>query len=154
VSHWLLVAVLPALLAACATAHSPEPRRPSAAEALAVLAESVRRAEANDFEALCALGTASCRTVLESVGPDNRPLDPPRVVRNAPMLGTDGLRLLVVCGRHRDGAPYVTEMAVAYGGSRVVLLQPVYWSGMSVGAAPSSLPVPEPPPATGAPSCG
>jgi hypothetical protein len=150
VSHRLEIAVLAALLAACNDASVARQRRPTAADALAALTESVKLAS-SDPDALCALGTASCDTVLASAG--RPPLEPPRVVRNAAMAGADGLRLLVVCGRTRDGVRYETEMVVAYEGSRVALLQPVYWSGLSVGIS-EELPASEPPDASDSPSCG
>ena len=47
------------------------------------------------------------------------------------------------------GTAFRTEMAVVWDGGRPILLEPVFWSGMSVSATPANLPVVEPSVAAG-----
>jgi hypothetical protein len=137
------------IIAGCGARNDVEP--PSAADAERLVADAVRLARAADFEALCDLGGRACQDVLEAAGRDGVPRGRPRIVVNQPMPMAggrgSGARLFVVCGSSADGTSYRTEMAVVWDDGRATLLEPVFWSRMSVSAAPAERPVGEPSPA-------
>lgn len=134
-----------ACLVALAGCAGPPPEPPSEAEALAFLARIVAAARSRDFDALCALGTSSCRDLLDMAGRDAVPLLPPTVVgitrlentRRPDGLWTSGGVLLQLCGIDGRGRPYASEMLVVRRGSAaepgpLAASEPVYWSGMRI----------------------
>ena len=96
----------------------------------------VELAHAQQFEELCQIGAGNCDDILEAAG--GVPGDEPTIVQNEAMPGDDtGLvRLLSVCGSLPNGDQYHTEMAVTWQSGRLTVLEPIYWSGMSVGVTP------------------
>jgi hypothetical protein len=146
------------LVAGCASPDpSPTPTVALEPPTLAQVEEALDQMEifaaGRRFDDLCAMGTSSCDSILEAER-ENVPTGPPNVVSADVAPDGSPARLLVVCGAQRAGGFYRTQMVVTWRGSEVVVLEPVYWSGMSVsvGALPT-MPVSEPPPVPPPTSC-
>ena len=118
---------------------------PTAVQVEEALEQMVILAAGRRFDDLCAMGSSNCDSILGAVR-DDVPARPPKVVSAEVAADGSPARMLVVCGARRAGGFYQTEMVVTWRGAEVVVLEPVYWSGMtvSVGALPT-MPVSEPP---------
>jgi len=95
------------------------------------------------FDDLCAMGTGNCDSILDGAGREKVPADLPQIVSIDEWAGGTAAHLLVVCGELLSGRLYRTEMVVTWRGSELVVIEPVYWSDLSV-AAPPTLPASEP----------
>ena len=117
---------------------------PTVARVEEALEQMVIFATEGRFDDLCAMGTSNCDSILEAV-PEDVPAHPPTVVSTEVADDGSPARVLVVCGARRAGGFYRTEMVVTWRGSEVVVLEPIYWSGMSVSVgAPPTMPASEP----------
>jgi hypothetical protein len=116
---------------------------PSVAQAEEALERMVTAAAEGKFDELCAMGTGTCESILEGTGRDTVPAAIPEIMSNEEWDGGTAARLLVVCGALPSGRIYQTEMVVTWRGTEIVVLEPVYWSGMSVGPIPT-MPAAEP----------
>jgi hypothetical protein len=119
------------------------------------LATVVGLAQRGDFEALCELGSGNCESALAEAGPENVPLQPPRVVGTRVIQPQDrgngawmsGGLVLILCGEDRQGRPYENEMLVFESGGQLIAIEAVYWLTRSIadgsvtgGAPPTQCP--------------
>jgi len=116
---------------------------PTVAQVEEALERMVTAAAEGRFDDLCAMGTGNCDSILEGAAGGNVPAALPEIVSSEKWEGGTAARLLVVCGELPSGRLYQTEMVVTWRGSEVVVLEPVYWSDLSVGPVPT-LPASEP----------
>lgn len=144
---WATAIVAAVTLGGClapGAAPSPDPPVPTRAEAAAVLDEAVALARAGDFAGLCAMGGGNCEQILRIAGTDALPAAKPTVLeeltlpedRDTSPSGPATGRLLVVCGVDGRGAPYVTDVVITWGDGRWLAVEPIYWSGLSIGGPP------------------
>ena len=126
---------------------------PTVAQVTESLEQMVTFAAGRRFDDLCAMGTSNCDSILEGMREDV-PAGLPKVLSTELAADGSAARVLVVCGAQRAGGFYRTEMVVTWRGSEIVVLEPVFWSGMSVSAgAPPTMPVSEPHPVSPPNSC-
>lgn len=132
-----VVILFPLLLGACQTQASE--REPTREEAVAFLAKVVDLAQRRDFTGLCELGGGNCERILEEAGREAVPVDAPNLVTDFVMMGTGPAdarsatgRVLVLCGVGRDGGQYRTEMLVFFSNVKLIAIEPVYWSGVTI----------------------
>ena len=131
--------------------NQPPPPPPTEARARAALDRVVALARAGDFERLCGLSDGNCHIILEQAGEDAVPPDPPTVFGTRVMVPvplSDGAWqgggvVLEVCGIDGRGQPYRSEVLAFDDGHAIRLINPIYWSGVTIsgfagaGAAPS-----------------
>ena len=116
------------------------PPPPSDAAARATLDRAVAYARAYDFDGLCGLSDGNCSFLLQQAGRDAVPPDPPTVYGERVLQPTQlangawdgGGRVLQVCGIDGRGNPYRSEVLAFTTGSTITLINPVYWSGVSI----------------------
>ena len=53
-----------------------------------------------------------------------------------------GGRLLRVCGFDRTGVPYTSELLVFWSGPTLISKEPVFWSGLTIGAGATPVAAP------------
>jgi hypothetical protein len=155
----VVVAVL--ALVACTNPASAE-RVPTRDEAVGLLDDAVRLARAHDFSGLCRLGGGNCLSVLDAAGRDAVPAAAPTVAGDTvlpPSTRGDGSvdvggRVLVLCGVDGRARPYRTEMVVFFQNGKLTAIEPIYWSGMSVGASSSPVTATRPPASSAPIACG
>jgi hypothetical protein len=115
-------------------------------------------ARAGDFTRLCALGGGNCQQILDGAGPV--PDAPPTVIGSRVVEPTHlpdgnwdvGGRVLAVCGIDGRGQPYRSEVIVFQDGPTLRIIEPVYWSGYSIGDAASPVTPASPEPIGGCPA--
>ncbi len=129
--------MIPFLFGACQTQASE--REPTREEATAFLARVVDLAQSRDFIGLCGLGGGNCEHILDQAGRDSVPVDAPALTADFVVMGSGppenrsaAGRILVLCGTSRDDVQYRTEMFVFFSGTKLIAIEPVYWSGMSI----------------------
>jgi len=111
---------------------------PSSIEARMMLARLVALAHDGDFDGLCSTPggpNSNCFITLEDAGRDV-PAQPPLVVAERTMEAgpnTAAGRVLTLCGRAADGAPYLSEVLFFYSSGELTVIQPVWWSNTQIG---------------------
>lgn len=120
---------------------APTPwRAATAAEARDALDTLVALGTGDDPVSVCgelAANVASCRHLAQAL--DAGPSGPPTVIDEREVASrsidgglVQGGRLLVLCGTRADDTTYRTELLVWVDDDGVVVLHPVWWSGVSV----------------------
>lgn len=142
----LLVALnLVLAVAACTPAGPPAGTIPSVEQARRHLDAVVRLALAGDFDGMCALADGNCERILDMVGRDAVPPDPPRIVgtRTVPTTSSNGQQsfggvVLVLCGVDGRGKPYDSEMLVFNDGNGLRAINAVYWGPTRIASSPQT----------------
>lgn len=145
--------VLALVLIGCATPVATGVTLPSDEEARSFLATAVGLARSGSWEELCALGGGNCEETLNDAGRDAVPADGPIVLATWLVTSTpagdgrvnQGGRILEVCGIDGRDRPYRTQMLVFREAEKLIAIEPIYWSGMTV--ASGSVVGPKPTPA-------
>ena len=130
--------------------NQPPPPPPTEAWARAALDRVVALARAGDFERLCGLSDGNCHIILEQAGEDAVPPDPPTVYGTRVMVPvplSDGAWqgggvVLEVCGIDGRGQPYRSEVLAFDDGHAIRLINPIYWSGVTIAAFAGAQPAP------------
>lgn len=130
------ICLLLAVVAACGAPVTPAPP-PSQAQATGLLETLAGYAVAHDFDALCALGSGNCESVLAELGEGSAPSAEPTVtgtrVIEPHQLDDDtwtlGGRVLEVCGTDGNGKPYRSEVLVFDQAGSLHAIEAVFWWG-------------------------
>ncbi len=133
---------------------------PTEAQARAALDEAVSLARAGDFTGLCAIGGGNCQRTLDDAGRDAVPTAAPTVIGTRVIEPTQlaggawdlGGRVLGVCGIDGRGQPYRSEVLVFQDGQTMRMIEPVYWSRLTIGSAASAVTAPGPAQTGGCPA--
>ena len=141
-SSWVLGCALTTAIVASACSHSFQPTAPpTVAETQAFVRQVVRLAKAGEFDQLCKIGGGNCIRILAAAGAQNVPSDPPTIariyvvpsMRHADGSWSQGGQMVEMCGTGVNGAPYQTQMLVFRDqGDRLISIEPIYWSGLSI----------------------
>ena len=139
----VLLLALTVLVMACSSSAPPAGTIPSVDEALGFLDQVVERAQAGDFDSLCAIGDGNCMGHLEDAGRDAVPPDPPTIVRTGTVPTTSsggqtslGGIVFVLCGVDGNGDHYDSEMLVFHDGRGLRAINPVYWGKTRIAGSP------------------
>jgi len=145
--------VLGLAVAGCGGGEGVSLRVPTLTEAEALVAQIEAAAHGGDVDSICEFGGGNCQQVLAAAGRD-LPVDPPTIIGARSLAATEAAdgswtaaaQILVVCGEKADGHPYRTEMLIFFEGERLIAIEPVYWSGLTVaqGAGGEALTAPVP----------
>ncbi len=155
-----IAVILLFLVASCQSGTNAD-RVPTRDEAVTLLDQAVRLARAGNFVGLCQLGGGNCEDVLATAGREAVPLEAPTVVGDFALsptpLGNGGVdvggRVLVLCGSDARSRPYRTEMVVFFRNGSLKAIEPIYWSGMTIGASAIPVTASQPPSASPPISC-
>lgn len=147
-------ALLAVIMSAC-VAMPAAPTVPSDTQARDLLQRATTLAQQGRFDELCSLGGTACSKFLSAVGVTAVPKSSPTILKSEPEFPqpvdqgqlTAAGRKLTVCGIDGNGRPYRTEMLVTWRDGQLHLVEPIYWSGMTING-PQQTPT-SPPPMTG-----
>lgn len=125
-----------AVVEACVAPATPAPP-PSEAQARRFLETLAGYATSHDFDALCALGSGNCESVLAELGEGSAPSAEPTVtgtrVIEPRQLDDDtwslGGRVLEVCGTDGNGKPYRSEVLVFDQSGSLHAIEAAFWWG-------------------------
>jgi len=133
------------LMTACSSGAPPAGTIPTVEEARVFLDRVVERAQAGDFEGLCAIGDGNCKRHLEEAGRDAVPPGPPTIVRTRTVQTTSsggqtslGGVVFVLCGIDGHGDQYDSEMLVFNDGKGLRAINPIYWGRTRIAGSPAS----------------
>ena len=142
----LLSVTLAIAVAACGAA-TPS-GQPTQADAESALAKLVAFAQAGNFTAMCEMGDGNCQRTLNDVGVASVPAKAPVVVGTRVIEASGnsrGGRVLEVCGTNgSDGRTYHSEILVFRDGANLRVINPIYWSGISIASGDRTAPSPNP----------
>lgn len=119
---------------------APAPTPPSEAAALSYAQSLFAAVASRNADAICALGTSTCKKTLSQADPALLPRTSPRVIGTRliePSQRSDGSweyggRLIALCGDDGLKQPYYSELLVFYSGQSLISTNPVYWQGATV----------------------
>jgi hypothetical protein len=132
------------LLSACGAGSIPTPE-----ESSGMLDQLIAFAKAGDFDGLCSIGDLNCQDALKEVGLESAPTERPivlgtRVVDANPAIGATGGRVLELCGIDGLGRTFNSEILVFRDGGTLRVINPVFWSGISIASGETTLESPPP----------
>ena len=132
------------LVSACAVGPVP-----TLGEASGMLDQLIAFAQAGDFDGLCSIGDLNCQDTLADVGLESAPTERPivrgtRVVDANPDIGATGGRVLELCGIDGLGRRFSSEILVFRDSGTLRVINPVFWSGISIAAGETTLESPPP----------
>jgi hypothetical protein len=133
------------LVPACSSGAPPAGSIPTVEEARGLLDRTVERAQAGDFEGLCAMGDGNCMRHLEDAGRDAVPPGPPTIVKTGTVPTTSsggqtslGGIVFVLCGIDGHGDHYDSEMLVFHDGNGLRAINPIYWGRTRIAGSPAT----------------